>query len=118
MSAIPTCAVTGAIPGDGGACGDCDPCIDGEALVPEAVKRLIAEKNSLLNQIGELEGNLEPLVAAMDQLLDDMGLDGTCVCLAAKAQARIAFEPFIASDAADIYMPLEIANRIAAEADQ
>lgn len=28
---IVTCAVTGAIPGDGGACGDCDPCIMGEA---------------------------------------------------------------------------------------
>lgn len=54
-STIPTCCITGAIPGDGGACGDCDPCIFGEALVPKAVKRLIAEKNSLLQRVGELE---------------------------------------------------------------
>lgn len=54
-STIPTCCITGAIPGDGGACGDCDPCIFGEALVPKAVKRLIAEKNNLLQRVGELE---------------------------------------------------------------
>ena len=54
-SAIVTCCVTGAIPGDGGACGDCDPCILGEASVPDAVKRLIAEKNSLIQRVGELE---------------------------------------------------------------
>lgn len=59
MSTIPTCAVTGAIPGDGGACGDCDPCIDGERLVPEPVKRLIAEKNSLIDQVCELQGKLD-----------------------------------------------------------
>ncbi len=34
------------------------------------------------------------LADAMDQLLDDMGSTGKCVCLHAKAQARIAFEPF------------------------
>lgn len=51
----PTCAVTGGIPGDGGACGDCDPCILGEPLVPEAVKRLIAEKSSIALRNGELE---------------------------------------------------------------
>lgn len=51
---IPTCCVTGAVVGDGGACGDCDPCIMGNALVPASVKRLISEKNNLLNQVGEL----------------------------------------------------------------
>jgi len=55
---IATCCVTGAIPGDGGACGDCDPCIMGEASVPVAVKRLIAEKNSLINRVSELEDRL------------------------------------------------------------
>jgi hypothetical protein len=30
----------------------------------------------------------------MDQLLDDMGPHGQSVCLAAKAQARVAFEDF------------------------
>lgn len=55
---IATCCVTGAIPGDGGACGDCDPCIMGEASVPVAVKRLIAEKNKLINRVSELEERL------------------------------------------------------------
>ena len=55
---IPTCCVTGAIPGDGGACGDCDPCTLGENMVPDAVKRLIAEKNSLRQRVGELEDQL------------------------------------------------------------
>ena len=56
---IPTCCVTSAIPGDGGACGDCDPCIMGEPLVPEAVKRLIAEKNSQISHAADLAGELE-----------------------------------------------------------
>ena len=56
---IPTCCVTGAIPGDGGACGDCDPCIMGEPLVPEAVKRLIAEKNSQISHAADLAGELD-----------------------------------------------------------
>ncbi len=39
--------------------------------------------------------DVQGLVDAMAQLLDDMGKDGKCVCLYAKAQARIAFEPFL-----------------------
>ena len=62
--------------------------------------------------------DMDRLVEAMDQLLDDMGHDGTSVCLAAKAKARIAFEPFMEPDAAPLYMPLAEAKRIAAEADQ
>lgn len=68
--ALVTCAVTGAVPGDGGACGDCDPCIFGEASVPPAVKRLIAEKNSLINQVGELSdriGNMEEAALSQPQ---------------------------------------------------
>lgn len=61
LSSIVTCCVTGAIPGDGGACGDCDPCLLGEASVPAPVKTLIAEKNSLLHRVGELEDELESL---------------------------------------------------------
>jgi hypothetical protein len=38
---------------------------------------------------------VQALADAMWQLLDDMGTGGQCVCLAAKAQARIAFEPFV-----------------------
>lgn len=36
----------------------------------------------------------EALKEAMWQLLDDMGADGLCVCLAAKRQAVAAFRPF------------------------
>jgi hypothetical protein len=38
---------------------------------------------------------VEELAEAMWQLLDDMGKNGLSVCGFAKAQARIAFEPFI-----------------------
>ena len=61
LSSIVTCCVTGAIPGDGGACGDCDPCLLGEASLPSPVKRLIAEKNSLIHRVGELEDELDSL---------------------------------------------------------
>jgi hypothetical protein len=37
---------------------------------------------------------VEALADAMWQLLDDMCDGGQSVCLAAKAQARIAYEPF------------------------
>lgn len=58
---------------------------------------------------------MQPLIDAMDQLLDDMGHAGLSVCLAAKAQARVAFEPFVEPSYADMYMPLEEAKRILAE---
>lgn len=61
MATIPTCCITGGIPGDGGACGDCDPCIMGEAHIPEPVKRLIAEKNSIINENAELHGRLSAM---------------------------------------------------------
>ena len=37
---------------------------------------------------------VQALADAMWQLLDDMGENGLCACLGAKAQARIAYEPF------------------------
>lgn len=55
---------------------------------------------------------IEELRDAMWQLLDDMGPRGLSVCLAAKAQARIAFEPFMDPDAAPDLMPLDVAKRI------
>lgn len=54
------------------------------------------------------------LVEAMDQLLDDMGKDGTCVSPLSKAQARIAFEPFRDPDN-NFYMSLDRAKRIVAQ---
>ena len=54
----------------------------------------------------------------MGQLLDDMGKSGTCVCLAAKAQARVAFEPFREQEDLEWLMSLELAKRILLEADR
>lgn len=65
---IRTCCITGAIVGDGGACGDCDPCIFGGAHVPPQVKRLIVEKNSLIQQIGELSDRLGEIESASDAM--------------------------------------------------
>lgn len=38
------------------------------------------------------------LAEAMWQVLDDMGAEGRSVCLATKASARVAFEPFLQAD--------------------
>ena len=55
------------------------------------------------------------LADAMWQLLDDMG-DGTSVCLAAKAEARVAYEPFRDPfDSLPGWMPLEEARRFLAD---
>lgn len=57
---------------------------------------------------------VEKLADAMWQLLDDMGEGGQSVCLAAKAQARIAFEPFRdkTEPEYDDWMPLAEAQAI------
>jgi hypothetical protein len=52
------------------------------------------------------------LAEAMSQLLDDMGPSGLGVCLAAKAKARIAYEPFIDPDEREFIMPLQMAQEI------
>ncbi len=59
-------------------------------------------RNALLAAIGRMGGAAVPLADAMWQLLDDMGADGLSVCPAAKAAARLAYEPF-----ADADVPLE-----------
>lgn len=61
------------------------------------------------------EQQIAELADAMWQLLDDMGKDGLSVCLAAKAQARIAYEPFITDIEREAYaglMDLETALEI------
>ena len=76
---------------------------------------------SKLHEEGELEYQVDMLVDAMWQLLDDMGKNGTCVCLAAKAKARVAFEPFfqkldeIDTDLYDDWMSFEEAKKIIEE---
>ena len=55
----------------------------------------------------------EALADAMWQLLDDMGPTGQGVCIAAKARARVALEPFLLEDAdREGIMPLDEAMRI------
>ena len=44
------------------------------------------------------EEQITALADAMWQLLDDMVRSGQDVCLASKAQARIAYEPFLDKD--------------------
>ena len=61
-----------------------------------------ASHAALLAAIGRMGGAAVPLADAMWQLLDDMGADGLSVCPAAKAAARLAYEPF-----ADADVPLE-----------
>jgi hypothetical protein len=39
--------------------------------------------------------SVEKLATAVWQVLDDMGKDGQSCCLGAKAQLRVAFEPFM-----------------------
>lgn len=65
------------------------------------------------------ECRLTALVEAMDQLLDDMGPGCQSVSLAAKAQARVAFEPFRdKAEPADWLMSMENAERILRECDR
>ena len=61
---------------------------------------------------------VQALADAMWQLLDDMDINGQCVCLFAKAQARVAYEPFrFTDDNGDdgLDMPLSKAEAILAE---
>lgn len=41
---------------------------------------------------------IESLRSAMAQVLDDFGEDGKSVCGATKAEARVAFQPFLDDD--------------------
>lgn len=60
--------------------------------------------------------DIKALVVAMSQVLDDLQTEGLSVCLATKAQARIAYEPFSDPDDPDRgMMPLEEARRIIEE---
>lgn len=61
--------------------------------------------------------HIAALIDAMDQLLDDMGVAGMCVCALAKAKARVAFEPFIPPDSEQYFMPLSEAERIVQECE-
>lgn len=57
------------------------------------------------------------LIEAMDQVLDDMGPDSAnrSVCLATKALARVAFEPFLEPECREFVMSLNEARDVLAE---
>lgn len=62
---------------------------------------------------------VKALSDAMWQILDDMGLDGLGVCPAAKAQARIAYEPFLQADfAAEPSLSADYAPEMSLQAAQ
>jgi hypothetical protein len=57
----------------------------------------MAEQLRLDAEIEQLRTEREQcasLIEAVWQVLDDMGEDGTCCCTAAKAELRLAYEPF------------------------
>lgn len=65
------------------------------------------------------QDEINALIDAMDQLLDDMGENGLSVCKLAKAKARIAFEPFRDLDEhSEAIMSLDVAKAIVAVCDQ
>jgi hypothetical protein len=58
------------------------------------------------------EQQVKDLADAMWQILDDMGKHGASVCMAAKAQARLAYEPFNDGEADENLMDLKLAKKI------
>lgn len=111
-----------------------DPMSEGElGEIRARLDRALADENSLagaeltdiialLAEIDRLRASREliPLIEAMSQLLDDMRDGGQCVCLAAKAQARVAYEPFrhMVDDDGDGLMSLAEAEKIVKELNQ
>ncbi len=84
-----------------------------ERLREAALAALDAETPPTVPQV-------QALADAMWQVLDDMGTDSRSVCLATKAQARVAYEPFrFTDDSGDdgLDMPLAEAEAILAEVE-
>lgn len=65
--------------------------VENERLRKHLDERLIVER-ALRRRAEAAEASNAELVKALDQLLDDMGEDGLCVCEAAKDQARAALK--------------------------
>jgi hypothetical protein len=61
---------------------------------------------------------IQALAQAVWQLLDDFGADGATCCQAAKAQARIAFEPFMDTTDCPPDMTLDQAQAIMRACEQ
>ena len=54
----------------------------------------------------------QALIAAMDQVLDDMGTGGFAVCGATKAQARVALDPYLNDEERALHTPVEDARQL------
>lgn len=67
-TAVPTCIITGVIVGHPNACGDCDPCALGWSLVPDAVKRLIAEVSEWREEYSRAAGECEDTSTRLSRL--------------------------------------------------
>lgn len=65
----------------------------------------------------QTQEQVQALADAMWQLLDDMGRDGQSVCLAAKAEARRAYEPFREEEPYDDWLSLNDAEAILRQCD-
>ena len=58
------------------------------------------------------ETQKQALIAAMDQVLDDMGTGGFAVCGATKAQARVALDPYLNDEERALHTPIEDARQL------
>ncbi|GJD74522.1 hypothetical protein MKK50_15795 [Methylobacterium sp. J-043] len=77
---------------------------------PEVLVHELAELGFVIMRRSEIDA----LADAMWQCLDDMGAQGQGVCLASKAKARVAYEPFRVDadgEEAPVDYPLEEAER-------
>lgn len=75
--AIATCIITGRVVGDKLACGDCDPCIGGDASVPDVVKRLLAERDEFMDKHADAMQQIDEIkLAAMTPVERDQALNG------------------------------------------
>lgn len=54
-----------------------------------------------------MRAEVRAIVDAAWQVLDDMGADGQSCCLAAKAQLRVAIEPFVPGVGGDEDLPMD-----------
>lgn len=75
---------------------------------------LVALARYVRGKMAEMDAQEHALVAAMDQVLDDMGKKFS-VCGATKAQARVALEPYLTVEEKAMHTPIEDALQILKE---
>jgi DNA-directed RNA polymerase subunit N (RpoN/RPB10) len=78
------------------------------ALDPRSAE---GERIGMSRYCDHLESRIAELETAIEQMLDDMGVDGLCVCQLAKARARVLITP----EDPDGLMDLDLARKIVAD---